>query len=390
MKGAPLSRRDRLRHILADLRMPGALEALDAILHGVDGGTLTAPEAIEQLLAAQIQLRNNRRLQAAMRSSRLPVVKQLGDFDFTFQPSVRREQIESLHELGFVERRENVIFLGPPGVGKTHLAISLAIAAAQSGRRVYYGTLADLITSLEEAQAAGRLQARLKVLTHPALLVVDEIGYLPISRTGAMLFFQLMTRRYERASTVLTSNKGFEEWGDIFGDDVMAAALIDRLVHHCHLVTIRGNSYRMRQHTELWQTLQRRRIPNRPLGAGGLVRRRRRTEARPLVDLSDFHPAELSDFGPALTPSPNRCDSKPVRYSAAWRLVADREGVDRRVISTGIPTHRFAHLRRLQLWQRRRQPSSGPPEGYRLGATVTPVAFVDSARAPSVLWACNC
>ena len=162
-RAAP-SRRDRLRHILADLRMPGALEALDAILQGVDGGALTAPEAIEQLLSAQIQLRNNRRLQAAMRSSRLPAVKQLRDFDFTFQPSLRREQIESLHELGFVERRENVIFLGPPGVGKTHLAISLAIAAAQSGRRVYYGTLADLITSLEEAQAAGRLQARLKVL----------------------------------------------------------------------------------------------------------------------------------------------------------------------------------------------------------------------------------
>ena len=114
MKSAAPSRRDRLRHILADLRMPGALEALDAILQGVDGGALTAPEAIEQLLAAQIQLRNNRRLQAAMRSSRLPVVKQLGDFDFTFQPSLRREQIESLHELGFVERRENVIFLGPP------------------------------------------------------------------------------------------------------------------------------------------------------------------------------------------------------------------------------------------------------------------------------------
>jgi DNA replication protein DnaC len=195
MKSAAPFRRDRLRQMLADLRMPGALEALDAILQGVDGGALTAPDAIEQLLTAQIQLRNNRRLHAAMRSSRLPIVKQLRDFDFTFQPSLRREQIESLHELGFVERRENVIFFGPPGVGKTHLAISRAIAAAQSGRRVYYGTLADLIASLEEAQAAGRLQARLKVLTHPALLVVDEIGYLPISRTGAMLFFQLMTRR---------------------------------------------------------------------------------------------------------------------------------------------------------------------------------------------------
>jgi DNA replication protein DnaC len=153
---------------------------------------------------------SNRRLQAAMRSSRLPAVKRLTEFDCSFQPSLRREQMESLHELGFVERRENVVFLGPPGVGKTHLAISLAIAAAQSGRRVYYGTLADLIASLEEAQAAGRLQVRFKVLTHPALLVVDEIGYLPISRTGAMLFFQLMTRRYEHASTVLTSNKALK------------------------------------------------------------------------------------------------------------------------------------------------------------------------------------
>jgi DNA replication protein DnaC len=124
-----------------------------------------------------------------------------------------------------------VIFLGPPGVGKTHLAISLAIAAAQHGRRVYYGTLADLIGSREEAKAAGRLTQRLKTLTHPAVLVVDEIGYLPITQTGAMLFFQLMSRRYEHGSTVLTPNKSFEEWGEVFGDEVMAAALIDRLVH---------------------------------------------------------------------------------------------------------------------------------------------------------------
>jgi DNA replication protein DnaC len=256
MKTYVPSRRDRIRAQLADLKLPGALEALDAVLAQVDSGNAGAAEAIEMVLGAQIALRNNRRLQAAMRSSRLPAVKTVRDFDFSFQPSIKREQIEALHELGFLERKENVVFLGPPGVGKTHLAISLAIAAAEHGRRVYYGTLADLIGSLEEAKAAGRLTHRLKTLTHPALLVVDEIGYLPISPTGAMLFFQLMTRRYEHGSTVLTSNKSFEEWGDIFGDEVMAAALIDRLVHHCHIVNIRGNSFRMRQHRELWQSLQ--------------------------------------------------------------------------------------------------------------------------------------
>jgi len=251
MRAAPLSRRDRLRAQLADLKLPGALEALDEVLSGIDAGAITAAEAIERVLGAQITLRNARRLETAMRSSRLPAIKTLEGFDFAFQPSLKREQIESLHELGFLERKENVVLLGPPGVGKSHLAISLAIAAAQSGRRVYYGTLAELIRSLEEAQAAGKLVARIKTLTHPALLVVDEIGYLPITRTGAMHFFQLMSRRYEKASTVLTSNKGFEEWGEVFGDEVMAAALIDRLLHHCHIVNIRGNSFRLRHHKGL-------------------------------------------------------------------------------------------------------------------------------------------
>ena len=245
--------------MLADLKMPGALEAVDGVLAKVDSGAVTAGEAIEQVLGAQIALRNNRRLQAAMRSSRLPAVKTLAQFDFTFCSRAMRKraepsEIESLHELGFLDRRENVILLGPPGVGKTHLAISLAIAAAEAGRRVYYGTLAGLIDSLMDARAAGALSRRLRVLTHPALLVVDEIGYLPVSRDGAVLFFQLINARHERASTVLTSNKGFEEWGHVLGDEIMAAALIDRLLHHCHIVNIRGNSYRMREHQHWLRT----------------------------------------------------------------------------------------------------------------------------------------
>lgn len=236
---------------MADLAIPGSLEVVDHLLTQLDGGALSPVEAMERLLGAQVALRRQRRLTMALHASRLPAVKTLDSFDFAFQPSIDRSQVLSLRDLGFLERKENVILLGPAGVGKTHLAISLAVTAAQAGRQVYYTTLTDLVLSLVEAEQQGRLRDRLALLRRPALLVVDEIGYLPLAPGGANLFFQVVNARYEKSSLVLTSNKSFKEWGDVFGDAVVAAALLDRLLHHCHIVNIRGNSYRLRQYPGL-------------------------------------------------------------------------------------------------------------------------------------------
>jgi DNA replication protein DnaC len=236
---------------LADLEMPGSLEVVDSLLEKLDGGVMSPAEAMEQLLRAQVVLRKERRLISAMRSSRLPGVKRLDSFDFTFQPSIDRNQILSLHELTFIERRENVIMLGPAGVGKTHLAISLAVTAAERGRRIYFSTLSDLVLSLVEAEKQGRLRERLAILRNPSLLIVDEIGYLPVTASGTNLFFQLVNARYEKASMILTSNKSFKEWGEIFSDSVAASAMLDRLLHHCHIVNIKGNSYRLKQYPGL-------------------------------------------------------------------------------------------------------------------------------------------
>ena len=232
---------------LADLGMPGSLEVVDSLFEKLDSGTLSPAEAMDQILAAQASLRRERRLVAAMRSSRLPSIKRLDTFDFAFQPSIDRNQVMSLHELTFIERKENVILLGPAGVGKTHIAISLAVSAAERGKRIYFGTLSDLVLSLVEAEKQGRLKERLTVLRNPSLLIVDEIGYLPVTAGGTNLFFQLVNARYEKGSMVLTSNKSFKEWGEIFGDSVAASAMLDRLLHHCHIVNIRGNSYRLRE-----------------------------------------------------------------------------------------------------------------------------------------------
>jgi DNA replication protein DnaC len=249
--GAPPATIDALKDHLVALQMPGSLEVLDDVLRRLDGGALSPTAAMEQLLAAQVVLRRQRRLTAAIHAARLPALKTLDTFDFTFQPSIDRGQVLNLHELGFVTRKENIILLGPAGVGKTHLALSLLVTAAQHGRRVYYTTLADLVLSLVEAERLGRLRERLATLKAPAVLLVDEIGYLPITPGGANLFFQLVNARYEKASTILTSNKSFKDWGTVFGDTVVAAALLDRLLHHCHIVNIKGHSYRLRHYPGL-------------------------------------------------------------------------------------------------------------------------------------------
>jgi len=246
---------DRIKQTLVGLKMPRAIEILDVTVRRLEHGELTAIEAIDALLAEELTLRENRRIKIALMMARLSTIKTLAGFDFSFQPSLDKNRIMALAELEFIDRSEVVHFLGPPGTGKSHLSLALGVQAVKAGRSVYFAPLSDLVSTLAKAEREGTLRERIRFFCRFSLLIVDEIGYLPISQAGATLFFQLMSRRYEHASTVIKSNKGFEEWGEVLGDEVMAAALIDRILHHCHIVNIRGNSYRMRQHTELWQAL---------------------------------------------------------------------------------------------------------------------------------------
>ncbi len=182
---------------------------------------------------------------------RLATIKTLAGFDFSFQPSLDRERILALAELQFVDRREVVHFLGPPGTGKSHLAVALGVEAVKAGRSVYFTTLADIVGALAKAEREGQLRERIRWFCRSALLIVDEIGYLPVAQGGGNLFFQLVNARYEKGAMILTSNRGFAEWGEVFGDPVVATALLDRLLHHAVVIQIEGSSYRLRQHADL-------------------------------------------------------------------------------------------------------------------------------------------
>jgi DNA replication protein DnaC len=242
---------DRIRHDLVGLKMPRALEALDQIVRRLEHAEIGALEAIDMLLSEELTLRENSRIKTALRMGRLSTIKTLAGFDFSFQPSLDRDRILTLAQLGFIERHEVIHLLGPPGTGKSHLAIALGVEAIKAGKSVYFCTLAELLAQLARAEREGRLLERLAFFRRPALLVVDEIGYLPVVPGGGNLFFQLVAARYERGAMVLTSNRGFAEWGDVFGDPVVATALLDRLLHHAIVIQIEGSSYRLRQHAEL-------------------------------------------------------------------------------------------------------------------------------------------
>jgi DNA replication protein DnaC len=242
---------DRIRHDLVGLKMPRALEALDQIVRRLEHGEVSALEAIDMLLSEELTLRENSRIKTALRMGRLGTIKTLAGFDFSFQPSLDRDRILTLAQLGFIERCEAIHFLGPPGTGKSHLATALGVEAIKAGKSVYFTTLAELISTLARAEREGRLQDKIRFFCRWALLVIDEIGYLPVLQGGGNLFFQLVNARYERGAMILTSNRGFAEWGEVFGDAVVATALLDRLLHHAVVVQIDGSSYRLRQHAEL-------------------------------------------------------------------------------------------------------------------------------------------
>jgi DNA replication protein DnaC len=206
----------------------------------------THEEFLAACLQREVAAREAHGGEGRIRAARFPARKSLEEFDYDHARSLKREVTAHLGTLDFVTARDNVVFLGPPGTGKTHLAIGLGIRACQAGHRVLFATAAQWVNLLADAHAQGRLQPELVRLGRYPLIVVDEVGYIPFEPEAANLFFQLVSARYERASLIVTSNKPFGRWGEVFGDDVVAAAMIDRLVHHAEVVALKGDSYRLK------------------------------------------------------------------------------------------------------------------------------------------------
>lgn len=238
---------ERVHQALQSLSLLEADALLQTHLERAAQQELSYADFLGELLDAELASRRDRALAARTRMAGLPYHKTLAQFDFAFQPSVDQKQVRELQTLGFVEEASNIVLLGPPGVGKTHLAIGLGLEALRAGYSVYFVTAHDLVSDLGRATREGKLDSRLRVYLRAKVLIVDEVGYLPLDELGATIFFQLVSARYERGSIVLTSNKSYADWGTVFGETTIASAILDRLLHHSVTLNIRGESYRLKE-----------------------------------------------------------------------------------------------------------------------------------------------